>query len=356
MDKIYDKGTLVTCGDAGVLPALWIDLDLATPADAGERASTDILRASEEARAACPVPVLSNPIVVADASVPGRAYTVWNAVTFGRYPQTEILPGAVEDALPSQEIDAELFRQLDEAADGDEATVEATRYVRLDGRWFRCAPIVWRVLEVSGDTALLLADRGLDCVPWHGAYSPVFWEASDLRGWLNGTAPEAAEGSPYAAPSFIDSAFTELERRAIAVSNVANASNYYFGTACGSGTHDRVFLLSEAEVFSSDTAVKYGFRPSDAVGDPGRRLAPTAYALARGAWRSDLPETEGIGFWLLRTNGYTRDNAVYVGEKGFLYNRGIPVTCADATLVPALRVRLGSAPIEQVEDISSVGK
>ena len=353
---IYSKGTLVTCGDAGVLPALWIDLSLATPADAGERASTDILHAPEEAGATCPVPALSNPLVVTDASAPGGAYTVWNAVTFGRYPQTEILPGTAEDALPGQEIDAELFRQLDEAADGDEATVEDMRYVRLDGRWFRCDPIVWRVLEVSEGTALLLADRGLDCVPWHGAYSPVFWEASNLRDWLNGVDLEAAEGSPYAAPPFIDTAFTEQERRAIAVSDLVNASNYYFGTACGSGTHDRVFLLSEAEVFSSDAAVKYGFRPSDAVGDPGRRLAPTAYALARGAWRSELPETEGIGFWMLRTNGYTRDNAVYVGEKGYLYNRGIPVTCADATLVPALRVRLGSAPIERVEDISSTGK
>ena len=45
------------------------------------------------------------------------------------------------------------------------------------------------------------------------------------------------------------------------------------------------------------------------------------------------------------TNGYTEDNVVYVGEKGYLYNRGIPVTCADACIVPAIRVDLDKAKL-----------
>ena len=78
---------------------------------------------------------------------------------------------------------------------------------------------------------------------------------------------------------------------------------------------------------------------------------PTAYAKARGAWNSADSETAGNGFWFLRTNGYTRDNVVYVGEKGYLYNRGIPVTCSDAGIVPVILVRLGVSPVERAEDI-----
>lgn len=191
----------------------------------------------------------------------------------------------------------------------------------------RFDPIVWRVLETTNDEAFLMADRGLDAVPYNEEYTDVFWEQSDLRNWLNTT--------------FMEQAFTKEEAECIILSNVDNNSNYYFGTACGSGTHDKVFVLSEAEVFCGEKAETYGFRPSDEIADSARRIKPTAYALARGAWQSQKEETAGIGFWILRTNGYTRDNVVYVGEKGYLYNRGIPVTCADAEIVPAIRVTYG---------------
>ncbi len=349
---IYSKGTLVTCSDAGVLPAMWIDLNRAELADAGTTVSTEIIRpAGGEGATDYPVPEIGNPVTAADDTMPGGMYTVWNAVTFGHYPQTEILKGTADPALSepdeNAETDPELYDRLTAAAvdSGDDVVLDGIQYIRLGERWFRCDPIVWRVLEVSDGTALLMADRCLDCVPYHGAYTGVFWENSDLRDWLNGT----TDGE---APSFIDRAFTEQELRAVTVSAVPNASNYYFGTACGSGTRDRVFILSEEEVFCSEKAVRYGFRPSDATDDPGRRILPTAYAAARGAWQSGNSETAGAGFWILRTNGYTQDNVVYVGEKGYLYNRGIPVTCRDAGIVPAIRIRLGAAPVNRAEDIS----
>ena len=324
---IYSKGTLVTCGDAGVLPAMWIDLGAAGVEYAGEVSSTDILR-DEAAGERFPAPELANPVRVADDAMPGGSYTVWNAVSLGRYPQTEVSP----------EADAGLVRRL-EAAGRDAARLEGVDYCRLDGRWFRCDPITWRVLEVADGTALLMADRCLDAVPFHGEYRDVFWEDCDLRKWLNGP--------------FLEAAFTEEERQGIEVTAVSNASNHYFGTACGSGTRDRAFLLSEEEVFSSEKAVSYGFQPSDAIPDMARRLVPTDYAVARGAWRSAAGETNGNGFWLLRTNGYTRDNVVYVGEGGYLYNRGISVTCVDAGVVPVIRVRLGRCLLTRKADIAS---
>lgn len=352
---IYSRGTLATCSDAGVLPAMWIDLDKAELTDGGERVSSEIMHMQAEETAAFPIPELGNPVTVPDDSVPDGMYTVWNAVFFGHYPQTEILEKTPDSGSGKPEgdsvVDPGLYRRLEsEAGDhGKEAVLEDVRYIRLDGRWFRCDPILWRVLEVSEGTALLMADRCLDSVPYHDTYSDVFWEDSGLRAWLNGTCDENIPA--YSTPSFPETAFTETELRAVMISAVHNASNYYFGTSCGSGTHDRVFILSEEEVFCSGEAERYGFRASDAVADFGRRIMPTAYARARGAWSSADSETAGNGFWLLRTNGYTRDNVVYVGEKGYLYNRGIPVTCSDAGIVPVIRVRLGASPMEKAEDI-----
>ena len=352
---IYSRGTLVTCSDAGVLPAMWIDLDKAQVTDGGERVSSEIIHMpAGGVPADFPIPDIGNPVTVPDDSAPGGVYTVWNAVFFGHYPQTEILRETTDSGSGKPEadsaVDPGLYSRLEtEAGDGGEAVLDDTRYIRLDGRWFRCDPILWRVLEVSDGTALLMADRCLDSVPYHDTYSDVFWEDSALRAWLNGTLDENAPA--YSAPPFPETAFTESEFRAVTISTVNNACNYYFGTACGSGTRDRVFILSEEEVFSSGKAESYGFRASDAVADFGRRIMPTAYAKARGAWSSADSETAGNGFWFLRTNGYTRDNVVYVGEKGYLYNRGIPVTCSDAGIVPVIRVRLGVSPVERAEDI-----
>ena len=353
---IYSKGTLVTCADAGVLPAMRIVLDRAELTYAGEAVSTAVMGAADGGEPDFPPPDITGPVTVEDESMPGGRYTVWNTVAFGHYPQTEILEKE-SDFSPcpgGAEIDPVMYRALEDAAGdaADPVLLGGVCYVRLEDRWFRCDPIIWRVLEVSDQTALLMSDRCLDCAPYHAEYRGVFWEESALRAWLNGTAEEDP-APPYGGRSFIDTAFTEEELRAVVVSAVPNTNNHYFGTACGSGTRDRVFILSEEEIFCSEKAERYGFLPDDALPDPGRRLSPTAYAAARGAWQSSGGETAGIGFWFLRTNGYTRDNAVYVGEKGYLYNRGIPVTCADAGIVPVIRVRLGAAPMERSEDVST---
>ena len=46
-------------------------------------------------------------------------------------------------------------------------------------------PIEWRVLEVKDNKALLLADKGLDAVPYHVEYSDITWKNSTIRQWLN---------------------------------------------------------------------------------------------------------------------------------------------------------------------------
>ena len=45
-----------------------------------------------------------------------------------------------------------------------------------------------------------------------------------------------------------------------------------------------------------------------------------------------------------------RKRQVLIADVGYLYNRGIPVTCADAGIVPVIRIRLGASPVTRVED------
>lgn len=202
------------------------------------------------------------------------------------------------------------------------------------------------MLEVSEDSALLLSTQALDCMPYYNRLEDVNWDHSDVRSWLNGLGAEdnlsekdySGEGE-----SFLSSAFSEEERVSILESDVQNSDNHYFGTSCGPDTEDQVFLLSEDEIFSSPAAADYGFQNSDAVADLAKRFHPTAYAMCRGAWQSDLDESAGNTFWILRSNGYTDSNVVYVGETGYIFNRGIPVTCQDAGLIPAIRIDLKTA-------------
>lgn len=257
-------------------------------------------------------------------------------------------------------MDPALWNRLQEAEwDNDKASVDGAVFCRMDGRFFRYDPVTWRVLEVTDESALLLADQALDCFSYHSALTDVNWKDSAVRSWLNSLGSDenqAGEDFSSDEEGFFNTAFADQERQAVINGSVPNADNHYFGTSCGEETCDRVFLLSEDEIFSSPAAEKYGFQMSDAVADPAKRFTPTAYAQCRGAWQSDLEESRGNGFWILRSNGYTAANVVYVGELGYIYNRGIPVTCRDCSIVPAIRIDLKLADLTCTGEISSVEK
>jgi len=103
-----------------------------------------------------------------------------------------------------------------------------------------------------------------DTCPFHDKAEDVSWSESLLRQWLNS--------------GFYERAFTQTEKQAIEMADVVNAPNYYFGTSCGPDTKDRVFILSESEVFSTSLAEDYGFYPSDGIDDSARRFKSTLYA------------------------------------------------------------------------------
>ncbi len=141
-------------------------------------------------------------------------------------------------------------------------------------------PIVWMVLTVEGDRALLLSQYGLDGQCYHeNAKEPVTWEDCFLRGWLN--------------EDFFQAAFHPEEQRQILTVTNENPDNLRYETEGGNDTEDRVFALSGEEV-ERYLAVPGTNEPLWAYATP--------YAAAQGVYVEE-GENNGYSPWWLRSPG-----------------------------------------------------
>ena len=188
--------------------------------------------------------------------------------------------------------------------------------------------IEWIVLEYdeTNHKALLLSRYGLDATVYNKEYTDITWEKCTLRAWLNG--------------EFLNKAFSTAEQSAILMTRVDNSkSQGYSGwnTEGGNNTEDRIFLLSYAE------ANRYLGVTYDDSNNLKARVAPTAYALERGAWTSDSNKTEdgaAAGWWWLRSPGGRQNNAAYVFLDGSLLDHY--VRRDDCSVRPAFWLNLES--------------
>ena len=136
--------------------------------------------------------------------------------------------------------------------------------------------IQWQVLayDASTNQSLLISKYGLDTLAYeqYGYESPI-WEESKIRSWLSRT--------------FMTTAFSQVEQTCLVKTKISTA----YG---GADTEDLVFLLS------MDEAYQY-FSSNEA-----RQAAPTAYAVAQGAFQSGDDEVDGEGCcdWWLRSPDY----------------------------------------------------
>ena len=184
-------------------------------------------------------------------------------------------------------------------------------------------PIEWLVLARDGNKALLISRYALDAQPYNKDYTSVTWETCTLRKWLNGT--------------FYNKAFSSAEQAAILTTNVDNSKNQCYSgwsTSGGNNTQDKVFLLSYAE------ANKYFGVTYDNSSNTKSRVAPTAYAIAQGAWTSSSNKTADstdAGWWWLRSPGYYQDCAALVYSDGSLFSF-FSVNDASGSVRPALWV------------------
>lgn len=179
--------------------------------------------------------------------------------------------------------------------------------------------IEWKVLTKENNRVLLISDKALDCKPYNTSYDNVTWESCSLRKWLNGT--------------FLNDAFSAEEQRLIQSTTMSADKNPEYSTNPGNATTDKVFLLSITEAkkyFDSDEA---------------RNCAPTAYAIAQGAWTSDSYKTtdgDAISWWWLRSPGFNQKSAAYVSTVGAVYFIGDYVYFDDYCVRPAIWVSLES--------------
>ena len=308
----------------------------------------------------------SGPRVVPKSGTSSGQVATWDCVWLGTYPQTEVRQGdaAYEDLASA------------EWADGD-ATVGGVRYRRIaksdathsyywsdDGygsaayRYFRYEPVKWRVLKVDGGTALAVADVALDCRGYHKSEAMVTWETSTIRSWLNGTGavPYYTSGaqSGRTARAFVEVAFTEEQLGAVRQSANENANNTSYGTAGGSDTSDRVFLLSESEVHGA-AATAHGFDSSYSTYDEARRCRPTDFARAMGARVETSGSYAGNCWWWLRSPGNHADYAAGVYDDGCVDRGGYYVGSYDNAVRPALNLNLSSPHLAWAGTVSSDG-
>ena len=96
--------------------------------------------------------------------------------------------------------------------------------------------IAWQVMDVKDDKVLLLSQVCLETKTFHDSEVAVIaWENSDLRRWLNN--------------DFFVMAFSPKEKNSIAQTTVINTQSSKNNYAPMNDTQDKIFLLSEAEIY-----------------------------------------------------------------------------------------------------------
>ena len=292
---------------------------------------------------------LKNPRIVADKSMEAKQKVSWDCVYFGSYPQAEVIPSGVEytalDAKLRRDGDVivsdSVYSALQSASgwnDNNDITLNGVKYRRMkqedatfaspntcgcydwsnstDYHYFKYEPIKWRVLRTDGNQALLLSDVALDDQKYHTERESVTWETSTVRSWLNGYGSGSNKQSvDYSQKNFIGSAFTVSEQAAIVNSFLENADNIEDGTSGGNATTDKVFLLSESDVWNTDTAKAHGFVKdrSAYICDEARRCMGSTYAKAMGmdvnTYAEALALAVGNGEWWLRSPGHSHSSS-----------------------------------------------
>lgn len=204
-------------------------------------------------------------------------------------------------------------------------------------------PIKWRVLKVSGNEALLLADVNLDCLPYNDTYDYVTWEDCSLRAWLN--------------KDFLNAAFSSQEKLAIkTVTNTTDISPHSNFTQAygGNDTKDQIFCLAWDDLDNP----AYGF-PENEGKSKARAARNSEYTVSRGATVSVNDGAEGNSWWWLRTPGYYNKCASFISHDGAYpefssgESGGISVTSSLPAVRPALYINLSRSVWTKANQVTS---
>ena len=185
-------------------------------------------------------------------------------------------------------------------------------------------PILWDILEIRGNRALLWSHDILDVVPYNEELEETNWASCTLRNWLNA--------------EFLQTAFKdEKERKRIcrSLSEPHRNIDRNYKTDQGPAAIDRVFLLSGQELISycadSESGHEYGldWEKSSAI--------VNAYSK-----KAEGYDHNGYGWYWLRSVGFSARGALYVHYDGDVYPSGSNVNLEHVGVRPALWISLES--------------
>ncbi|MCR4690572.1 MAG: DUF6273 domain-containing protein [Lachnospiraceae bacterium] len=286
-----------------------------------------------------------------------RDKTDWSYIYFGSYPQSE-----VQDPALQEKISAELAKEKKSTGDVE---IEGIKYRRIGAddvnylekyywpkeggeivpyRYFKWEPIRWKVLQVDEDQDKLfvLADQALDCQEYHEEKERITWENCTLRKWLNGVdfTERLEKRSELTHKSFIDTAFSEDQKKIIALTEIENKKSPLYHYDGGNDTRDQIFLLSFEEV----TNVAYGFSGTYNQECIPRTVIPTDYAYVMGVSKETIyTRYEGNCIWWLRSAGdHSGRDTVYAGYSGGKVDSGQYIIANNRGVVPAMNLELSS--------------
>ena len=222
-------------------------------------------------------------------------------------------------------------------------TVYFGRYQQSDATGKKKDAIKWRVLQVNGNDAFLMADCNLDTQKFNKNFDQYEWSQSIIRSWLNGYGSTYnAYKQDYSYSSFISTAFTATEQEAIMTTDVTASANPDKPAKTTVATKDKVFLLSYQEV----TDATYGFSSSDSA-NASRERINTAWVAKGGTTSSGHTNDAGKnGGWWLRTPGKFTNNALYVWESGNIPDhKGMEVQSGKLAVCPAIHLDISKSTV-----------
>ncbi len=251
-------------------------------------------------------------------------YKMGDIIYFGSYPQTKVTDITLKAALG----------EITPDSNGD-VTFNGVKYKRYVSSnvtdFYRYDPVEWRVLSTGYDGIYVMAEKILDCQPYHKTNTGITWADCTLRTWLNTT--------------FYNTAFSNTEKANIRTATLINDKNPEYGTNGGIDTSDKVFVPSYYDVISSE----YGFSSSHSAYDASRQAQVTGYAESRGAYVNTSTTYYGNGYWWLRTPGHSSNYVCNVNNSGYVNYYGINVYYDDNGVRPALKLNLQSSIYQSKE-------
>jgi len=264
--------------------------------------------------------ILIIPVKLFTVPASASGYATGDIITFGSYPQSKVTDTALISALNASTPDTDnnvtyagekykmvYFTQYTPyyataAPDADHSYQDDNGYYVNTVYWFKFEPIQWRVLSNTNGELFVMADKILDSRAYTQALTPVTWETSDLRAWLNN--------------DFYNAAFTANEKVRIETSLVVNDDHPVYGTEGGNNTNDKLYLLSYNEAINT----AYGFNSSYSKNDTARQAQGTDFSKSSGLFIYTASPCTGNSGWWLRSPGNGTEYAASGNGYGNIYN------------------------------------